>query len=49
VDEALEQLGLSDISSSFTIELDHPGVNCESPGWFLIEDEDSHFSLVPDI
>jgi hypothetical protein len=49
LDEWLENIGFSDISSVFRLEIDDCGTGLEFRGWFLVDDETSHLALVRDV
>jgi hypothetical protein len=49
LDEALEYMGLVDISTLFQIEINSRGAYCQFEGWSSIDDESSHLILVRDV
>jgi hypothetical protein len=48
LDEALEHLGVSVISSQFRIEVEDDCSDLSFPGWVSVVDERSHLTLAPD-
>jgi hypothetical protein len=49
LDDALEKLGLDEISALFGIEIKDVGVHFEFPGWSSVADEISHLTLIQEI
>jgi hypothetical protein len=46
LDEALEHIGFTDISSLFQIEVNEAGVHFDFPGWVSVDDGDSTVVLI---
>jgi hypothetical protein len=49
LDEALEHLGVTEITRLFRIEVDEDGSDLSFPGWISVADGSSHLTLRPDI
>jgi hypothetical protein len=45
LDEALEHLGITEISSLFRIEVEQDGTDLVFPGWIPVADKNSHLTL----
>jgi hypothetical protein len=48
LNEVLDNLGFTDISNLFRIEVDEDGSDLEFPGWVPVADGNSHLVLAPD-
>jgi hypothetical protein len=48
LDEVLENLGITEISSLFRIEVEEDGSDLSFPGWISVDDESSHLTLARD-
>jgi hypothetical protein len=46
LDEALEHLGITEISSVFRIEIDEDGSDLAFPGWIAVSDAGSHLTIL---
>jgi hypothetical protein len=49
LEESLEHLDLTKISSLFRIEVEEDGADLSFPGWIPVADEGSHLALVRDL
>jgi hypothetical protein len=49
LDEALENIGLAEISTRFRIEIDERGACFEFPGWSSVAHGSSHLVLIQDL